>query len=132
MFELIFDEASQKELKNWIEERTKSNYQRDRYLGIAKNGTISACCAYECFNETIFAHIATDAQIPKCFVDVIFDYPFNQLKAKRIIALIEKDNEKAAKLVEHMGFNLIEISQVKIYELTKDKCKWLNAVRRKE
>ena len=75
MFELIFDEESQKELKQWIEQRTYNNYQRDRYLGIAKNGILIACCAYECFGDTIFAHIATDAQIPKCFVDVIFDYP---------------------------------------------------------
>src|SRR5574340_1039197 len=94
MLELIFDEASQAELKEWIKSRTKNNYQRDRYLGIANNGIISACCAYECFGETIFAHIATDAQIPKCFVDVIFDYPFNQLKAKRIIALVGRDDKK--------------------------------------
>ena len=125
MFELIFSEESQAELKEWIESKTNNNYQRDRYLGVAKDGIISACCAYECYGDTIFAHIATDAQIPKCFVDVIFDYPFNQLKANRIIALVEKDNKKAQNLVEHMGFKLIDQDQVKVYELTKERCRFI-------
>lgn len=125
MFELIFDEESQKELKNWIEEKLGENFIRDRYLGIAKNGNITACCAYECYGDIIFAHIAITAQIPKSFLNVIFDYPFNQCKAEKIIALVEKDNEKASKLVEKMGFKLIEQDQLKLYQMTKDECKYL-------
>ena len=125
MFELIFDEQSQNELKQWIEARTNNKYDRDRYLGIAKDGIISACCAYECFGSTIFAHIAVTAQIPKSFLNVIFDYPFNQCKADKVIALVDKDNEKASKLVEKMGFRLIEQNQIKLYEMTKDECRFL-------
>jgi L-amino acid N-acyltransferase YncA len=132
MYELIFDKESQNELKKWIESRTGSNYQQDVYLGIAKDGMITACCAYEVYGNAAFAHIATEAQIPKCFLNVIFDYPFNQLKLSRIIALIKNDNQKAIKLVKYMGFKLIDTREVEVYEMTKADCKWLNAVRRKE
>ena len=132
MFELIFDEDSQAELKQWIEERTGNKYQRDKYLGIAKDGNITACCGYECFGSIIFAHIAVTAQIPKSFLQVIFDYPFNQAGADKVIALVDKDNEKASRLVEHMGFRLVEQDKIKLYEMTKSECKWLNAAKRKE
>jgi len=125
MYELIFDEESQQELKEWIEDKNNSNYSNDRYLGLTKNGIISACCAYEVYGDTAFAHIATEALIPKCFLDVIFDYPFKQLKLNRIIALIDKDNKKASKLVEHMGFNLIDEDQIKVYEMKKEQCRFI-------
>lgn len=125
MYELIFDLDSQQELKKWIEQKNKANYSNDRYLGLAINGIISICCAYEIYRDTVFAHIATEIKIPKCFLKVMFDYPFNQLKSKRLIALIDKDNEKASKLVEHMGFNLIDKQDTKIYEMKKEQCRFI-------
>jgi len=125
MIELIFDDDSQKELKEWIESKTGSNYSNDKYIGTANNGIITACCAYEVYGDTTFAHIAVEALIPKCFLNVIFDYPFNQLKLERIIALVEKDNQKASRLVEHMGFSLIDQDQVKVYEMKKEQCRFI-------
>jgi len=63
---------------------------------------------------------------------VIFDYPFNVCKVKKIIVPVDATNLKSISLVEKMGFT--EEARIKdgmadgdmiLYTLAKDDCKYL-------
>jgi L-amino acid N-acyltransferase YncA len=115
--EVIFDEDSQESLAEWISKRTKNKYSNCRYLGNAKSGIITVVCAYEFMGDTAYCHIALEGMIPRYFVELMLDYPFNQAKVKRLVARIQKDNKKAIKFVEHLGFQMIDDGEIKQFEL---------------
>ena len=63
---------------------------------------------------------------------MIFDYPFNVCKVKKIIVPVDATNLKSISLVEKMGFT--EEARIKdgmadgdmiLYTLAKDDCKYL-------
>jgi len=63
---------------------------------------------YNEFNGVnICAHIASDGSkrwMTREFLWTIFDYPFNQAKAKRLTVMIGQGNKDSIRLVEHFGF----------------------------
>jgi len=125
MDQLIYDEESQEELKKWISERTKVNYPNSICIGLARDGVLIACVCYQCFKDGVFVHIALDKPLTKAFLKVIFDYPFNKVKTDRIIGLVPKDNLKAIKLNEKLGFRLMQHDETMVYQMVKNECKWL-------
>lgn len=44
-------------------------------------------------------------------LSVLFGYPFKQLKAKRLTAIVAKKNKKSRSMVERMGFQLEGVSR---------------------
>jgi RimJ/RimL family protein N-acetyltransferase len=65
---------------------------------------------------------------------IIFDYPFNQLKVKKLIGKVAEDNEDAVKLDEHFGFVLEATvhdyspsGALKIYTMVREQCRILNS-----
>ncbi len=99
-----------------------------------KNGKIVAGVLYQDHNgPNVFCHIRIDrGGMSKRFVSIIFDYPFKQLNAKRITALVAESNAASRRLVEHLGFELEAILQdahpdgdLRVYKMTADKCRWL-------
>lgn len=66
------------------------------------------------------------------FVKTVFSACFDQLKVKKVLALIDSENSKSIKLAKHCG--MIEESIVKdagryadlcIYSMTREQCRYL-------
>jgi RimJ/RimL family protein N-acetyltransferase len=123
--QIIFDYESQEELNTWISERTKVKYQYSRCIGLARDGELIACVAYQQFDNLMCAHIALDKPLTKSFLRIIFDYPFNQIKTERLIGLVPEENKKAIKLNEKLGFRLMQHDKTMVFQMVKNECKWL-------
>jgi RimJ/RimL family protein N-acetyltransferase len=103
-------------------------------IGKLKDGELIAGSVYDNWNgANINAHIAGIGNwADKHFMWMIFDYPFNQVGAKRITAPICSTNKKSIDLVERMGFNLeaklhgaTSKGDLLLYVMFKDECKYL-------
>jgi hypothetical protein len=62
----------------------------------------------------------------------LFEYPFTQLGARRMSALIEHDNTRSRQFVERLGFTLeatladaCKAGDLLLYRLTFAECRWL-------
>ncbi|MDS1142389.1 GNAT family protein [Pusillimonas sp. SM2304] len=121
----------------WVASRIEGmTYYPGTSTGIArvKDGKIVAGVLYQDHNgPNVFAHIAVDpGGMNRRFLSIIFDYPFNQLKAKRITGVVASSNAAAKKLDEHLGFELEAIlhdahpdGDLCIYKMTADQCRWI-------
>lgn len=104
-------------------------------IGSVKNGRVVAGALYENFNGVnVFAHIAGIGKhwLDRKFLSIIFDYPFRQLKVKRITGIVASCNEAARRFDEHLGFRLEAIlhgahpkGDLYVYVMTADDCRWL-------
>jgi RimJ/RimL family protein N-acetyltransferase len=130
---LIFDASI---VGPWVSEKTGGTWCAGRGQAIGKltDGKLVAGVLYEDFNgANVVCHIAGKGQwADRRFLAVIFDYPFNQLKVRRITVPVDGKNIKSQKLVEHMGFVLESRleqatldSDLLLYRLFKDDCKYL-------
>jgi RimJ/RimL family protein N-acetyltransferase len=68
------------------------------------------------------------------FLFAAFDYPFNQLKVRRVTGLVPKKNKAARKLDEHLGFKFegcmshgLPDDDMLVYGLLREKCRWIAA-----
>ncbi|MFJ0379149.1 GNAT family N-acetyltransferase [Bordetella bronchiseptica] len=121
----------------WVASRVGKPYVPGTCSAIGRvvNGKIVAGVLYEEFNGTnVFCHIAGDGRgwLSRNFLSIIFDYPFRQLKVKRITGVVASSNEAARKFDEHLGFELEAIllgahpdGDLLVYKMTADKCRWL-------
>lgn len=105
-----------------------------RAIGKIKNGEIVAGVVYEDWNgANLTCHIAGVGQwADRNFLAIIFDYPFNQIGAKRITAPICSSNTKSIDLVRKMGFNQENKLQgatpkgdLLLFSMFKNECKYL-------
>lgn len=104
-------------------------------IGNLKNGHLVAGVLYEdCNGANVFCHIAGEGAgwLSREFLSIIFDYPFNQLKVRRISGVVASTNIAARKLDEHLGFDLEAIlhdahpdGDLYLYKMTAEKCRWL-------
>jgi len=103
-----------------------------------ENGDVIAGVIYDCYNGgSIQAHIWMDADHTpsKEWFAAIFDYPFNQLKVKKIIGQVRSNNLEAIALDEHFGFILEAIIEdyyeegesLRVYSMRKEQCRVLNS-----
>jgi hypothetical protein len=65
-------------------------------------------------------------------IRTIFEYPFTQLGARRMSALIEHDNTQSRRFVERLGFTLeatlahaCKAGDLLLYRMTSTECRWL-------
>ncbi len=95
----------------WVASRTGGTWSPGRGTAIGKlddQGNLIAGVLYEDWNgANIMCHIAGEGHwASRRFLNVIFDYPFNQLKVKRITVPVGSTNIKSIHLVTRMGFAL--------------------------
>jgi RimJ/RimL family protein N-acetyltransferase len=99
-----------------------------------ESGKLMAGVLYEDWNgANVVCHIAGEGNwATRDFLGVIFDYPFNQLKVRRITVPVNSDNEKSINLVNRMGFQLectlaqaIPSGDLHLFRLFRDECKFL-------
>jgi RimJ/RimL family protein N-acetyltransferase len=107
---------------------------RGSAIGLIKNGELAAGVLYEDFNgANVICHIAGEGNwASREFLGLIFDYPFNQLKVKRITVPVSSTNAKSIALVTRMGFELeCTLAQatpdgdLHLFRMWRDDCKYL-------
>ncbi len=124
-------------LKSWISERLGGDApQETQCIGQEIDGEVKAVAGYAAFKgKSCNFSLAGDGNnwINKDFLWAIFDYPFNKLDLKVIIATIAGNNDKSLKLSRHLGFQ--EIANIAdahpkgdlvIMVMRRENCKWLH------
>lgn len=119
----------------WVCERTGGRFEpgTSMAIGIQKDGCLVAGVLYDQFNgSSICMHVAIDGRISREYTRVCFDYPFNQLKVKKVLGLVDSTNEKALRFDRHLGF--VQEACIKdagkrgdllILTMTKEQCRWI-------
>jgi hypothetical protein len=120
----------------WVAQRTNGHWCKGRGTAIGKvsDGKLTAGVIYEDYSGTnIVEHIAAESNwASRGFLWLMFDYPFNQLKVKRITAPVYSTNDKCIALVEKMGFKIeatlaqaIPDGDLILFRMFRDECKYL-------
>jgi RimJ/RimL family protein N-acetyltransferase len=133
MSDLCFDSDW---IGNWVCERAGGTWipNRGRTIGRIKNGELVAGVIYEDYNgANVVCHIAGVRDwATRAYLRTIFDYPFNQLRVKRITVPVASNNARSIRFVEHLGFEREATlrdahpdGDLFIYKITADKCRWV-------
>lgn len=121
----------------WVCERGGGTWiaGRGQAIGLMRSGKLIAGVLYEDWNRAhVVCHIAGEGNWASSreYLRVIFDYPFRQLKVRRITVPVAESNRIARRFVERLGF-VFEASlkdahpegDLIIYKMTPDQCRWL-------
>lgn len=106
-------------------------------FGIEQDGRLIAGVAFNDYNgANINMHVASDGSkrwMTRELLWMVFDYPFNQLKVKRITGLVSEGNRKAQYFDEHLGFvfettleSAHPTGDLLVYRMFREDCRWLN------
>jgi len=135
MRQIVFDKEK---VGNFLIEHEAWKGGTDRYqgLGIEEDGNLIAGVVYDNYEEgaRISMHCAGIGRrwLSKQFLNMAFDYPFNQLKVNVIINTVSSNNKDSMRFTEHCGFK--EVVRIEggasdgdliIYVLYKKDCKWI-------
>jgi hypothetical protein len=123
------------EVQAWVEKKLQGEFGPAQAIGWKRKGVLIAGAVFEKHNgANVYMHIALDGTfIPPTFMAAIMDYPFNQLKVKRITGIIADSNEASKEFARHLGARLEGVmvdalpnGNLCIYGLLrKDACRWL-------
>lgn len=126
------------EVVEWVAKRTNEfgNFGCARGIGWSNQGVIAAGVVYAEWNgPNVVCHIASDGSrrwLTKKYLWTIFDYPFNQLKVKRITVCVGEGNSNSRRFVEHLGFTLEATlnsahpsGNLLVYRLWRHDCRFL-------
>lgn len=105
-------------------------------IGLEEDGEIIAGVMFDHWNgRSIAMHVAAKSDkkwMTRGYLRFCFWYPFEQLKVKKIIGLVDESNKAARKFDENLGFALE--ARIKdaciggdllIYSMTKERCRFL-------
>lgn len=107
-----------------------------RAIGQERDGQLIVGVVYtDASPANVSAHIAAVTgskwATPE-FLRLIFGYPFNQLKVRRITCYVEDMNHRSYQLAEYLGFvreSVMERALVNgdmyVYRLFREDCKWI-------
>ena len=111
-----------------------SNYAT--FIGQEIDGEVKAVVAYDnIMDKSCMMHTAAIVPnwISKDLLWAAFDYPFNKLKVKVILASVASTNEEALNLDRHLGFvdkAYIEDAHIDgdlvILAMRRENCRWLD------
>ena len=125
---------------DWVAERVQGDFGRKTVgIGWLRPSGIVAGVVYEDWNgANVVCHIAGEGAnwLNREYLWTIFDYPFNQLRAKRITVYVSQGNEKSLKFVKHLGFRLeakLEDASptgcLHVFRMRRDECRWIKMKR---
>lgn len=124
----------------WVARRTNEfgGFGTDIGIGWSRGGELVAGVAYADWNgPNVVCHIAAVGKhwATREYLWTIFDYPFHQLKVKRITVCVGEGNMDSRRFVEHLGFILeAELAgahstgHLRIYRMFKGQCRYLGAL----
>jgi hypothetical protein len=126
---------NQADLAQWISNKLGGEVPKNLMcIGQKIDGKLKAVASYSNFQgkSCNFSLAGEGNFMNKDFLWAMFDYPFNILNLKVIIATIAGNNEKSLKLSRHLGFK--EIANIAdahidgdlvIMTMKRENCKWL-------
>jgi RimJ/RimL family protein N-acetyltransferase len=109
-------------------------------IGLEEDGKLIAGVVYNEYNHVnINMHVASLGNkrwMTREYLWMCFDYPFNQLKVKRITAFIEDENKDAIRFDEHLGFkyearmkDAYVNGDILIYVMRQEDCRFIGMKR---
>ena len=127
---------NQSYLREWLSEVGKYDYsQNTACIGQEKDGKLIAVVGYNNFlPNSCQMHIASTDVLwaTKDFLFAVFDYPFNKLEVKVIIAPICKGNVKPLNMCRKLGFEQVADipyghpdGDLIVVTMKRNQCKWL-------
>lgn len=121
----------------WVCARAGGTWVPGRGTAIGKfgeDGKLVAGVLYEDWTgANIMCHIAGEGNwASRSYMNVIYDYPFNQLNAKRITCPVASTNEKSINIVRRMGFTLectltqaVPDGDLHLFRMFKHECRYI-------
>lgn len=105
-------------------------------IGLEEDGRLIAGVVYTDYSgSSITMSVAADKKgwMNKALLRAAFDFPFNQLKVRRISGLVRTDNLDAQRFDEHLGFKregLIREGDddgcdLILYGMLRSECRWI-------
>ena len=93
----------------WVCKRTGGSYHGDgTTIGIEKDGELIAGVLFDQYNgSSACMHVAAvpgKRWMTREYLKVCFDYPFRQLKLKKLIGLVDSTNKEGLAFDIHLGF----------------------------
>lgn len=126
---------NQQELRDWISKELGGKAPESMScIGQLVDGELKAVSSYSGFRGSScnFSLAGKGNYMSKDFLWAMFDYPFNKLGLKVIIATISGKNDKSLKLSRHLGFTEVaniadahEDGDLVIMVMRRENCKWL-------
>ncbi len=120
----------------WVCARAGGTWTPGRGTAIGRevNGRLVAGVLYEDYNHAnVVCHIAGEGNwLNREYLWTIFDYPFKQLKVRRITVPVASVNARSQKFVIHLGFVREAVladahpqGDIYVYKMTAESCRWL-------
>lgn len=119
----------------WVGCKTHTRFYEATGIGWTKDNKIIAGVVYDQYNgANINMHVAGTGKswLTREYLRTCFDYPFNQLKVKRITGTVPESNKQAIKFDENLGFvleaTLIDAhpdGNLRLYRMFKHECRFL-------
>lgn len=122
---------------NWVYARTGGIFcpEISQAIGLEKDGEIVAATVYEGWNGSVVkGHIAIDSKygMNKEFLKFNFKYVFDQLKARKLIGMVDSSNTEAMELDRNFGYveeaRIIDgtpTGDLVIFTMTREQCRFL-------
>lgn len=123
----------------WVIEKAGGVWSEgNKAIGIEKDGILKAGVMYDAYtgaNGSISSYFRCDDPkvITKLFYQIVFDYPFNVAKVKRITNIVNENNLHSREITERLGFtqetqleNYFPDGDAIIYRMYRHECRWLN------
>ena len=118
----------------WVAMNTQGTWtpQDSTAIGLERNGDLVAGTIFTNWNGRSLCMHTSINWMSRKFLWCCFHYPFIQLKAAKVIGLVDSCNAKAMRLNRHLGF--VEEATVSgagkqgdlvLFTMTKDQCRWL-------
>ncbi len=122
----------------WVTERTGGTYFEGsgQGIGLLRGDVLVAGVLFDAFNgRSVQMHVASDgtrAWMTRAYLAVCFDYPFNQLRVKKIVGLVDSENADAIRFDTALGFaheaTLTDAGRngdLLLLTMTRDQCRFL-------
>jgi RimJ/RimL family protein N-acetyltransferase len=137
-YHLLYD--ADDDVGAWIFARTRGTWIKGQgvAIGITCAESLVAGAAFTMYNgANVWAAIAADPShqghwATRRILRALFDYPFRQLKCKRMSSLLYASNDVAIKFNERLGFtreatleDAAPEGDMFLYRLTREDCRWI-------
>ncbi len=130
---IIFDS---KRIGEWVTEKAGGIWHPENTgIAIERDNHLIAGIMYDGYTgSSIAMHSRVDdpIKITREWLRMIFDYPFNQLKVKRVTGLVSSANIKAISTNEHLGWkreatlaDYFPDGDGIVYIMRREDCRWL-------
>ena len=135
MKRIVWDEFER--VGTWVCDRTGGTYSSvdSVAIGLEESGELVAGVLYDHFNgASIAMHIAGVGKnwLNRDYLFACFYYPFEHLKVKKVIGLVDSSNIDARRFDEHIGFKIEATikdaaphGDLLIYSMTAAECRFL-------